>query len=312
MSGAAEKVWSCDRRFNVINAVGESRTRLVVGLTLVTMVAEIAAGWIFGSMALTADGWHMGTHAAALGITLFAYAYARRHADDPSFSFGTGKVGVLGGFASAVGLAIVALLMAVESVHRLVEPREIRFTEAIVVASVGLAVNLASALLLREKHDHGHGHAHECAGADHNLKAAYLHVLADALTSVLAIVALVVGMLYGWVFLDPLIGVVGGLVIARWSYGLLRETSAVLLDRSEDAAGARAIREAVERDGDAEVTDLHVWKVSSNHIAAMVALTAREPRSPDHYKERLAGLCRLDHVSIEINPTESRNPAMLS
>ena len=304
MSGPSREVWSCDRRFNVINAVGESRTRLVVVLTLVTMVAEIGAGWVFGSMALTADGWHMGTHAAALVITLFAYAYARRHADDPSFSFGTGKVGVLGGFASAVGLAIVALLMAVESVHRLVEPREIRFTEAILVASIGLAVNLASAFLLRESHGHGHdhGHDHGCAGTDHNLKAAYLHVLADALTSVLAIGALVVGKIYGWVFLDPLIGVVGGLVIARWSYGLLRETSAVLLDRSEDAEGARAIRAAVERDGDAEVTDLHVWKVSSNHIAAMVALTAREPRSPDHYKERLAGLCRLDHVSIEINP----------
>ncbi len=195
-----------DHDFHHGHAQGERRVHLVLLLTLLTMVVEVVAGFIFNSMALTADGWHMATHAAAFGITLFAYRYARRHADNPRFSFGTGKVSVLGGFASAVALGVVAVLMAVESIHRIVEPLAIRFDEAIGVAVLGLVVNLVSAVLLKgEHHHHGHGHHHE----DHNLKAAYLHVLADALTSVAAIVALTFGRFLGWAVLDPVMGVVG-------------------------------------------------------------------------------------------------------
>src|SRR5262245_13500969 len=206
---------------------GERRTRWVIGLTLTMMALEIAAGTAFGSMALLADGWHMGTHAAALGVAAFAYAYARRHAGDSRYSFGTGKVGALGGFASATGLAVAALLIFAESAERLASPVSIRFDEAIAVACLGLAVNVACALLLRE--DHGEvgfaGHAHH----DHNLRGAYLHVLADALTSGLAIAALTAGKLLGWSWMDPIMGLVGSLVIARWSYALLKDTSRVLL-----------------------------------------------------------------------------------
>lgn len=207
---------------------GERRVYMVLFLTIVTMAVEIVAGFVFNSMALTADGWHMGTHAAAFGITIFAYRYARRHAKNPRFSFGTGKVGVLGGFASAVALGVVALLMAVESIHRMIEPREIRFTEAIWVAVIGLVVNLVSAFLLKGEHHHHHGHDHEHHHhrEDHNLKAAYFHVLADAMTSVAAIIALVFGRMFGWTILDPVMGVVGSLVIARWAFGLLGQPRA--------------------------------------------------------------------------------------
>jgi len=293
--------WQHDHAFGTREQTrGERRTLLVVAITLVMMTVEIAAGSVFGSMALLADGWHMGTHAAALGVTAFAYRYARRHADDPRYSFGTGKVGALGGFASATGLGVVALLIFAESAQRLAAPVAIRFDEAIAVACVGLLVNVACALLLRDDdHHHGAGDHHH---HDHNLRGAYLHVLADALTSLLAIAALTTGKLLGWTFMDPVMGLVGSVVIARWSFTLLRDTSRVLLDAEVPDARRAAIREAIESDGDARVADLHLWRVGPRHLAAIVALVAHEPREPDHYKRRLAGLPDLVHVTIEVQP----------
>lgn len=285
---------------------GEGRTRWVVAITIAMMVIEIAAGSIYGSMALLADGWHMGTHAAALGVTLFAYVYARRHASNPRFSFGTGKVGALGGFASAVGLAVVAILVLLESAGRFVQPVTIRFDEAIGVAVGGLAVNLGCAWLLKDhehdRDDHGdevQGHAHR----DHNLRAAYLHVLADALTSIFAIAALVTGKLFGWLWMDPVMGIVGSVVIARWSVGLIRDTSAVLLDAEAPADRREEIRRAVEGSDASMVTDLHLWRVGPRHLAAVVSITTTDDCSPADYKERLAGHADLAHVTVEVNVT---------
>jgi cation diffusion facilitator family transporter len=281
---------------------GERRTRWLVAITVAMMAAEIVAGTVFRSMALLADGWHMGTHAAALGVAVFAYVYARRHAADPRYSFGTGKVGALGGFASAVGLAVVALLVLGESVSRLASPVAIRFDEAIAVALVGLAVNLGCAWLLRgghahaDAHDHGRGPGHH----DHNLRAAYLHVLADALTSVFAIVALGAGRLLGWSWMDPVMGVVGAAVIARWSAGLLRDTSAVLLDAEVAPARRDAIRAALEASGD-RVADLHVWRVGRHHHAAIVSVVTAGPTSVAAVKERLREFPDLAHVTVELH-----------
>lgn len=299
---------------------GERRTRWVVAITVAMMAGEVVAGVMFGSMALLADGWHMGTHAAALGVAVFAYVYARRHAADPRYSFGTGKVGALGGFASAVGLAVVALLVLVESAARLATPVSIRFDEAIAVAVLGLAVNLVCAWLLREHeegHEHGQAHGHEDghghegphagdpahAHRDHNLRAAYLHVLADAMTSVFAIAALTAGKFLGWTFMDPVMGIVGAVVIARWSLGLLRDTSAVLLDAEVSAGRRDAVRAALELDGD-RVADLHLWRVGPRHFAAIASLVSASPRAPEHYRSRLAGFDDLSHVTIEVHPCD--------
>ncbi|MHB8873242.1 MAG: CDF family Co(II)/Ni(II) efflux transporter DmeF [Myxococcaceae bacterium] len=289
---------------------GERRTRWVVALTVTMMIVEVAAGMAFGSMALLADGWHMGTHAAALGIAVFAYVYARRHASDSRYSFGTGKVGALGGFGSAVGLAVVALLVVGESLSRLASPVTIRFNEAIAVAVVGLIVNLVSALLLGEHHD-DHDHAHDAGSVhhhDHNLRGAYLHVLADALTSVLAIIALLAGKTLGWTWMDPVMGVVGGLLIARWSYGLLRDTSAVLLDGELQEERRREIQGALEADEDNRVADLHVWRVGPRHLAAIVSVVTARPRPPAHYKALLARHPDLVHLTIEVQPCEGGRP----
>lgn len=278
---------------------GERRTLQVLALTVITMFVEIIAGFAFNSMALTADGWHMGTHAAAFGITIFAYRYARKHARNPRFSFGTGKVSVLGGFASAVGLAVVALLMSVESIHRLVEPQDIQFNEAIGVAVLGLIVNLVSAFLLKgADHHHGHGHDHH---HDHNLKAAYLHVLADALTSVTAIIALSFGRIFGWVVLDPIMGIVGSLVIAKWALGLLKETSGILLDGSVEPAICESIRAAVEADPACRIDDLHVWAVAPEHLAVILSVQASASRTPDAVKALLADIPHLAHVTVEVH-----------
>jgi cation diffusion facilitator family transporter len=301
----------------------ERRTWFVIALTATMMVVEIVAGTIYGSMALVADGWHMSTHAAAMLISALAYLYARRHARDPRFTFGTGKLGDLAGFASAIILALIALLIGWESLLRLANPIPIDFGQAIAVAVIGLVVNLASAWLLRDDHHHSHGqhdhghhghhhdhgphdehhhHGHHAAGRDNNLRAAYLHVLADALTSVLAIIALLAGRSYGWIWLDPLMGIVGALVIARWSWGLIRDAGIILLDvvpEGEDLP--QEIREALEREAD-WITDLHVWQVGPGHHAAIISLASPTPKAPSTYKDRLSHLHELSHVTVEVQP----------
>src|SRR5881398_1978962 len=278
----------------------EQRTRIVIGITALMMVLEITVGLMSHSMALLADGWHMSTHVIAFLITALAYYFARRHAANERFSFGTGKIGVLGGFASAVVLSIVAFLMAGESTRRLFLPLTIHFNEAIGIACIGLAVNLGCAFLLQDEHDpegHGHGSTHH---DDLNLRAAYLHVLADAFTSVLAIVALTGGKFFGWAWLDPVVGLVGSGVVFSWAYTLLRDTSGILLDRTPPSSDLpEEIRRAVESDGDSVVTDLHVWQVGIGKFAAMVSIVAHEPKSCDSYRALLREYPELVHVTIE-------------
>ena len=287
------------------------RTRIVIGITAAMMVIEIIAGTVFGSMALVADGWHMSTHAAALTITALAYHLARRHAENRRFTFGTGKFGDLAGFASAVVLAVVALLIGWESALRLASPVPIDFTQAALVATVGLVVNLVCARLLHEghhhdhdhhHHDHDHHHGHHHHGPDNNLRAAYLHVLADALTSVLAIAALIGGRIWGWVWLDPAIGIVGALVIARWSLGLLRASGGVLVDHlPADEDLPDEIRAALETPT-CRITDLHVWQLGPGHHGAIVALRDESPQPPALYRAKLAHLHEISHLTIEISP----------
>ena len=296
--------WQHGHNFFVHREQNEKNTQKVMGLTAVTMVIEIVAGLAFGSMALLADGWHMGTHVAAFLITLFAYSYSRKNANNPDFTFGPGKINVLGGFASAVALAVVALIMAVESVGRFFSPVEIHYGQSILVAVVGLVVNVVSAFLLHgshgHDHHHGHSHGHENHHEDHNLKAAYFHVLADALTSVLAIVALLFGSLFGWWALDPAMGIVGALVITRWAWGLLKESSAILLDAGVKREVREEIKDVVEADADNRVTDIHVWKVGPHHLAALLTLVTHYPRSSGEYKKLLAGFDQLKHITIEV------------
>ncbi|MDJ0781423.1 MAG: CDF family Co(II)/Ni(II) efflux transporter DmeF [Desulfosarcinaceae bacterium] len=299
------KQWTHEHRYNDADRHAERQTWRVIALTTVMMVVEIAAGYRFGSMALLADGWHMGTHAAALGITVFAYWYARKHRNNLAFTFGTGKVGVLGGFASAVALAVVALFMVVESVERLVSPVRIDFNEAILVAGVGLVVNLVSALMLHRGGGHAHAHdhdgEHDHPHADHNLKAAFLHVLADALTSFLAILALLVGKFWGLEWFDPLMGIVGAVLIANWARGLIRTTSRILLDSDVSETLLGEIQAAIEADRDNRVTDLHLWKIDSDHYAALITLVTHYPQPAAHYRALLADYPRIRHVTVEIN-----------
>lgn len=291
------------------HARNERRTWMVIALTTAMMVVEIGAGSLFGSMALLADGFHMSTHAGALLIAALAYLYARRHARDGRFSFGTGKIGDLAAFSSAIILALVAMGIGYESLVRLQAPVPIRFGEAIVVAAIGLVVNLVSAVLLHQGGHHGHGHAHDdhdhaghghAAHHDQNLRAAYLHVMADALTSVLAIVGLLAGWLYGWIWMDALVGLLGAVVIARWSVGLLRDSGAVLLDVVPSAETAQAIRTTLEAEGD-RVEDLHLWRVGPGHMAAVIAVASTHPAEPESYKAKLARIAGLSHVSIEVS-----------
>ncbi|WP_026597513.1 CDF family Co(II)/Ni(II) efflux transporter DmeF [Methylobacterium sp. 77] len=305
------------------HARNERRTVLVVGLTLAMMVAEIVGGAVFGSMALTADGWHMSTHAAALGIAALAYRFARLHADDPRFAFGTAKLGDLAAFASAIILAMIALAIGYESLTRLASPQTIAFGEALPIAVLGLFVNLASAWLLHgDGHDHGHahGHGHARDDADHhehlhdrhdehghagdgdsNLRAAYVHVLADALTSVLAIVALLAGRYLGIAWLDPAMGLVGTVVIVAWSWTLIRSAGATLLDAVPDRGLAKAVRGRLETNGDT-ITDLHLWRLGPGHTGLIVSLVSDDPQAPAAYKAKLAGLEGLSHVTVEANP----------
>jgi len=282
---------------------GEGRTVLVAGLTAAMMVVEIAAGLAFGSMALLADGLHMGSHAVALGIAVFAYVYARRHAHDTRFSFGTGKVNALGGFTGAVLLALFAIMMAWESVERLLYPVAIAFNQAILVAVAGLLVNGLSVLILgheghaHEHHDHDHDHHHH----DHNLRSAYLHVLADALTSLFAIAALLTGKYLGWTWMDPIMGVVGAILVAVWSRGLLLATSRVLLDLQAPEDVREAIRESLEREDNTRVTDLHVWAIGPNLPAAAIAVVTPAPQPAAHYRALLPDGLNLVHVTIEVH-----------
>jgi cation diffusion facilitator family transporter len=285
----------------------EKNTRRVILLTLVMMAVEIVAGLKLHSMALFADGCHMSTHVAAFLITACAYAVTRKNADNRLYSFGCGKVGVLGAYTSAIILAGIAVFMVVESVKRLFRPLVIHYNEAIAIAAVGLIVNLVSALLLKDSHHHGHGHentshSHE---NDINLKSAYIHVLADAATSVLAIIALTAGKLWGAAWLDPVMGIMGSAVIAQWAYGLIQQTQVILLDKEpEDSDLNQEIRKSIESDGDSVITDLHIWQVGSNKFAAIISLVAHHPKSLEAYKAPLKEHEELVHVTVEIHQCE--------
>lgn len=277
----------------------ERRTMVVICLTAVTMVVEIASGLVFNSMALLADGWHMASHTGALGITWLAYFFARRYVKDPRFSFGTGKIGDLAGFSSALLLGFIALVMAYESLLRLFSPVAISYNEAIFVAIIGLIVNLISAVLLKQDaHPADDGrHRH---GTDHNIRSAHLHVLADALTSILAICALTMGKYWGLTWMDPAMGLVGSVVIARWSIRLLKDTGRILMDIDPAAKRARRAREILEGEKGVEVVDLHVWRLGPGHYGAIVSLTAQDPAPPAHYKDRLAAMPELSHITVEV------------
>lgn len=288
---------------------GERRTVVVAVITGLTMAVEIAAGLAFGSMALLADGLHMGSHAAALGIAVFAYVYARRRARDPRFTFGTGKVNALGGFTGAVLLALIAVFMAWESAERLLSPVSIAFDKAILVAVVGLLVNGVSVVILGrggdghshgQPHDHEHGHDHGHHHHDHNLRSAYLHVLADALTSVFAILALLSGKYLGWNWMDPVMGVIGAVMVAVWSRGLLLATARALLDMRVSGDVADRLRACLEADTDTRVTDLHVWEIGPGRRAAAVSLRAASPRPAAHYHALIPPELGIVHATIEV------------
>jgi cation diffusion facilitator family transporter len=309
----------------------ERRTWTVVALTAVMMVAEIAGGTMFGSIALIADGWHMGTHVAALAIAGLAYLFARRHVHDARFSLGTGKFGELAAFASAIILGMIALGIGYESVLRLLYPVAIHYREALPIAALGLCVNLASAWLLRESHDHGHGQAHGHTGGrvtyarhddddathdhdhhddgdhtptghhqDSNYRAAYVHVLADALTSVLTIAGLSAAWAFGWTFMDPVVGLIGMIVILSWGLSLVRSAGGVLLDTVPDQELAQRVRERIETGGD-RLADLHLWQLGPGHAAVICSVVSDSPQAPSVYKQRLDDLAGLSHVTIEVN-----------
>ena len=302
--------WQHRHDFTGEFSAAERNMRRVLVLTSGMMVVEIFGGWRFHSMALLADGWHMATHVTAFFIAAGAYWMARHHAQDSRFSFGTGKIGVLGGWTSAVMLGGAALYMAGESLARIFHPQSIGFDTAIPIACVGLLVNVVSALLLGRSHAHDHSHAQDHHGhADHhndlNLRSAYLHVLADAVTSVLAITALVCGKLFGWFWLDPVMGFVGSLVIAQWSVSLLRETHIILLDREPEASNLnQEIRKTIESDGDARIVDLHIWQVGVKKFSAIVSLVADAPKPPETYKQLLRAHEELVHLTVEVNPCQ--------
>ncbi|MBI2314376.1 MAG: CDF family Co(II)/Ni(II) efflux transporter DmeF [Betaproteobacteria bacterium] len=285
----------------------ERRTLFVFWLTLITMAVELVTGYLTGSLALTADGWHMGSHAAALGIAAYAYAFSRRHASNVRFTFGTGKVGPLAAYTSAVFLAMIAVMMVYQSVDRLITPISVRFDEAIAVAVLGLLVNVASAVILQfgghEHHDHhgdeaGHHHHH---AHDHNLRAAYLHVLADALTSVLAIIALLSGKLLGWLWMDPAMGIVGAALIARWSAGLIRDSGQVLLDAEENSKLVERISRLIESDRDNRIADLHLWRLGPGSYGCILSIVTDDPQPAAYYKRLLAEAAELQHVTVEVN-----------
>ena len=292
----------------------ETVTLIVVIITLITMAVEIIAGLISGSMALLSDGIHMGTHAVALFITLAAYILARKQMDNPSFCFGTGKVGVLGGYTNAILLLIAAAAMAFESIERLINPVHIMFNQAIVVAVIGLIVNIVSAVILgRGGADHSHDHAHPKAHdpradhrhhphshEDHNLKAAYLHVITDALTSVLAIFALLAAKYFGLAWADPLVGILGAIVVARWAIGLLKQTSSLLLDKSDTSETVTRLRNLIESDT-TSIEDLHLWQISENEQSLILSLTTSDDKGPSFYHNLVKNVGNFEHITVEIH-----------
>ncbi len=307
-------VYQHPHRFHYTGNAMEKHTMRVVLLTVSMMIVEIITGYAFNSMALLADGWHMSTHAAALGISWLAFVLARRYAVDRRFAFGTWKIEVLGGFVNAILLGLVGLAIVVVSLRRLFQPVTIRFDQAILVAVIGLMVNVVSIFLLRSQSS-AHNHYHEPADHAHpdrpdanlNLRAAYLHVVADAMTSVLAIVALLGGKYLHWNWLDPLIGILGAIMILRWTHSLLLDTGSILLDREETGDRDHAIRAVIEADGDACVSDLHVWRVGQDKYACIIALVAANPRPIQHDKRLLAALDGLVHVTVEVTPCPARD-----
>lgn len=283
----------------------EKATFIVVVITVLTMFAEIIAGLVSGSMALLSDGIHMGTHAVALFITLAAYIFARKHLNNPKYSFGTGKVGVLAGYTNAIILLLAGATMAAESVKRMIHPVDILFDQAIIVAVIGLIVNIISAFILgngdsSHSHDHhGHDHSHD-NHKDHNLKAAYLHVITDAMTSLLAIFALLTAKFFGYVWADPAVGILGAVVVVKWAVGLLRQTGNVLLDKGDYSEEIKIIRSHIESDT-THVRDIHLWKISENERSLILSLESESNRSPEHYHEKLKTIGRYDHITVEIN-----------
>jgi cation diffusion facilitator family transporter len=296
----------------------ERKTWAVIWLCAAMMVAEIIGGWLYGSIALIADGMHMSTHAGALLLAALAYTYARRHAENPNFTFGTGKLGDLAGFTSAIILAMIALLIGYEAVSRIFAPVPIHFSEAITIACLGLAVNVASAWLLgggehQHGHDHGHHHGHShhhahdhehehaqpSAHRDHNMRAAVVHVMADAAVSVLVIAGLLLARAFGWLWIDPLAGIIGAIVIASWSYGLIRDTGAILLDMNPDRQMASNLRQAIESEGD-ELADLHLWRLGPGHLGAIVSVVTTQERAAEYYRGRLARFRSLSHLTVEV------------
>jgi len=315
--------WVHDHVFHTSNEAAERSTRLVMWITALTMAVEIVAGWWFNSMALLADGWHMSSHAVAIGLSAFAYATARRYAQDPRFAFGTWKIEILGGFASAIFLVGVAVMMLVGSVERIVTPQPIQYREAIVIAILGLAVNLVCALILGKAHHHGHDHGHDHShdhGHHHhddhhqhhdlNLKSAYIHVIADAATSVLAIAALFGGWMWGWSWLDPAMGAVGAVLVGVWAKGLVADTGKILLDREMDHPVVDEIRDAVETGaeaGDTRIADLHVWRVGKQvYACAMTVVTHDGALTPDAVRKRLSVHEEIVHSTIEIHYCSDR------
>lgn len=330
------EIWQHKHNFNLDKKENENRTKIVVVITFVTMVAEIIFGWLTNSMALFADGWHMGTHAFALGISVLAYVLARKYAKDLRFSFGTWKIEILGAYSSAIVLGMVGILMVGSSIERLFNPLPIQFDEALLVTFLGLVVNVTCAVILNSggghthgygDHAHEHGHAHDehdhhyeihehsHHGHDHdhpadhkdadlNLRSAYLHVFADAMTSVLAIVALAGAKYFGFNWLDPFMGIVGATLIFRWSISLLKDTSVILLDRQTNSTLVSKIKESIESDQDTKVSDLHLWKVEQTRYACIIALVTGTDARLDDFKKRLGGFPELVHVTIEVNPCQ--------
>lgn len=271
----------------------EIKTWIVIAITAATMIMEIVAGYITGSMALLADGWHMGTHAAALGITAVAYISSRKNLNNPQYTFGTGKIRILGAYTSAVGLLLAALFMMIEAVERLISPVSIHYSQAIIIAVIGLAVNFICAMILKGDHHH-----------DHNIRAAFLHVVADALTSVFAIIALIAGRYLGWNFLDALMGIVGGILIMRWGLGLMRQSGAILLDKNTEPELTERIREIIEKEH-TSIKDLHLWSLSEKSLFAIISLQDDQGRSPNYFKNLLSDILSLDHVIVEVSRKSS-------